>query len=109
MLRFASRTFIPTMMRATVSAFNLELNNYQARTENEIALSFAVVDGTRLKLNEELDIELTSLLVKQCVTRAETGVEVEIRIGPDDLHDLRMAPVSHGDPRTPSLSRLSEA
>ena len=96
-------------MRATVSALNLALNNYQVRTENDIALSFAVVDGSRLKLNEELEVDLTSLLQTQSLTRSTTGAEVKIRIGKDDLHDLRKVSVCHGDPRTPSPSRLREA
>lgn len=57
-------------MKAVVAAFNRSLNNYQARTENEIAVSFAIVDGSIVKLNEVLEVDLASLVETQTVRRA---------------------------------------
>ena len=96
-------------MKATVSAFNLELNNYQVRTENDIGLSFSIVDGSRLRLSEELEVDLLTLLTTQSLKRSTSGEQVKIKIGEHDMHDLRRVSVSHGDPRTPSASRLREA
>ena len=96
-------------MRATVSAFNLDLNNYQVITENGIGLSFSIQDGSRLRLNEVLEVELSTLLITQNLKRSTSGEKVKIIIGEHDMHDLRKVSVSHGDPRTPSTNRLSEA
>ena len=93
-------------MRAVVSSFNLSLNNWQARTDNDIALSFSILDGTQLKLNEELEVDLPTLLTTQALVRTSTGQPVAVRLRENDLHDLR-PPSSHGTSRTPNLARLN--
>lgn len=95
-------------MRAVVSSFSLSQGNWQARTDNDIALSFSIVDGTRLRLNEELEVELPTLLATQSLVRRETGASVAIRLRDNDLHDLRL-PSAHEFSRTPSTARLSDA
>ena len=95
-------------MRAIVSSFNLSLNAWQARTDNDIALAFSILDGTRLKLNEELEVDLPKLLTTQTLVRASTGAAVAIRMRENDLHDLRL-PSGHGTSRTPTIARLSDA
>ena len=95
-------------MRAIVSSFNLSLNNWQARTDNDIAVSFSILDGTRLKLNEELEVDLPTLLATQSLVRKSTGASVAVRLREYDLHDLRL-PSGHGTSRTPTAARLSAA
>lgn len=95
-------------MRAAISSFNLSLNNWQARTDNDIALSFAVTDGTRLRINEEVEVNLATVLATQMLVRKSTGQLVAIRLRDNDIHDLRM-PSGHGTSRTPSGERLNDA
>ena len=95
-------------MRAVVTSFNLSVGNYQARTDNEIAIAFSITDGTRLKLNDELEVNLQSLVQTQKLVCKRTGQIVEVRLRDIDLHDLRL-PSGHGTSRVPSESRLSEA
>jgi hypothetical protein len=95
-------------VKAVVSAFNQSLNNYQARTENEIAVSFAIVDGSSLKLNEVLEVDLHSILGTQAVHRVSTGQRIRIRLRDIDFHDLRL-PSGHGTSRVPSKERMSAA
>ena len=95
-------------MRAFISSFNLSLNNWQARTDNDIALSFSILDGTRLKLNEELEVDLPNLVASQTLVRKSTGTSLAIRLRDIDLHDLRL-PSSHGTSRAPSSARLNDA
>jgi hypothetical protein len=95
-------------MKAVISSFNLALNSWQARTENDIAIAFAIEDSTRLHLNEELEVDLPNLLARQHMVRRATGQEFKIRLRDCDLHDLRL-PSGHGTSRTPSAERLSAA
>ena len=95
-------------MKAVVSAFNRSLNNYQARTENEIAVSFAIEDGSTVKLNEILEFDLLSLVETQTVRRASTGQLIRVRLRDIDIHDLRL-PLGHGTSRFPSRERMSAA
>ena len=95
-------------MRAIVSAFNLSLNSWQARTDNDIAIAFSILDGTRLKLNEELEVELPTLLATQTLVRKTTGAAIAVRLRENDLHDLRL-PSRHGTSRSPSAARLNGA
>jgi len=93
-------------MRAVLSAFNRAINNYQARTSNDIALSFSVLDGEHLKLNEALEVDLLQLVATQQLTRVADGMSIRIKIGTHDLHDLNL-PMRHGSSRTPSIERLA--
>jgi hypothetical protein len=95
-------------MRAIVSSFNLSSNNWHARTDNDIALSFSILDGSRLQLNEELDVMLPTLLLTQTLLRRTTGSLVSIRLRANDMHDLRL-PSGHGISRSPNEARLSDA
>ena len=95
-------------MRAVITSFNLALGSYQARTDNEIAIAFSIADGTRLKLNDELDVNLSSLVRSQVLVCKRTGQVVAVKLRDIDLHDLRL-PSGHGTTRIPSESRLSEA
>lgn len=95
-------------VRAVITSFNLALGNYQARTDNEIGIAFSITDGTSLKLNDELDVHLQSLVQSQEVVCKRTGQVVAVRLRDIDLHDLRL-PSGHGTSRVPSDSRLSEA
>lgn len=95
-------------MRAVISSFNLSLNNWQARTDSDIALSFCILDGTRLRLNEELEVDLPNLLASQKLVRRSTGASIAVRLRDIDLHDLRL-PSGHGSARTPSSARLNDA
>ena len=88
-------------MRAVITAFNRSINNYQARTEIDIALSFAVLGGDHLKLGEELEVDLPTIVATQRLTRLADGRTIAIRIGAHDLHDLNL-PMQHGTMRTPS-------
>lgn len=93
-------------MRAQVSSFNRSLNNYQARTDNNIALSFSVLGGEHLKLNELLEVDLPQLTTTQQLTRVSDGKVIQIKIGAHDLHDLNI-PMAHGASRSPSKERLA--
>ena len=95
-------------MRAIISSFNLSLGNWQARTDNDIAISFSIPDGTRLKLNEELEVDLPTLLSTQSIIRKSNGATVAVRLRDNDLHDLRLHS-GHGTSRMPSPVRLSGA
>jgi hypothetical protein len=95
-------------MRAVINSFNLGIGNYQATTENDIALSFSIRDGQHLKLSEIIEVDLPNLVALQSVVRVSDGRTVAIRIGAHDLHDLRL-PSSHGTNRSPSASRLAGA
>ena len=95
-------------VRAVITSFNLALGSYQARTDNEIAIAFSIADGTRLKLNDELDVNLSSLVRSQALVCKRTGQVVAVKLRDIDLHDLRL-PLGHGTTRIPSESRLSEA
>jgi hypothetical protein len=94
-------------VRAVVSSFNSALNNYNARTANDIALSFSVLDGKHLVLNESIEVDLNNVVSLQQVTRASNGECLAIKIGVHDLHDLRLT-MQHGVPRTPSKDRLAD-
>jgi len=93
-------------MRAVISAFNQSLNNYQATTENNIALSFGILGGEHLKLNEVLEGDLPNLVAIQQVTRVSDGKAIQIKMGAHDLHDLNL-PMRHGTSRSPSSERLA--
>jgi hypothetical protein len=95
-------------VRAVITSFNLALGSYQARTDNEIAIAFSIADGSRLKLNDELDVNLSSLVRSQELFCKRTGQVVAVKLRDIDLHDLRL-PSGHGTTRIPSESRLSEA
>jgi hypothetical protein len=94
-------------MKATVSSFNRELNNYTARTDNDIALSFSIADGKHLALNEVIEVDLVEVIQSQQVARASNGEAIHIKIGSHDLHDLRL-PMQHGSSRTPHRQRLTD-
>ena len=95
-------------MKAVVSAFNQALNNYQARTDNEIAVSFAINDGSSLKINEVLEVDLASLVETQTVRRTNTGQLIRVRLRDFDIHDLRLSS-EHGVSLIPSRERMSAA
>jgi hypothetical protein len=93
-------------MRAQISSFNRSLNNYQAKTENNIALSFSVLGGGHLRLNELLEVDLLQVIDTQQLTRISDGKVIQIKIGAHDLHDLNV-PIAHGTSRSPSKERLA--
>lgn len=95
-------------MRAVISSFNRSINIYQARTDNEIGISFAIEDGTTLRLNEVLEVDLPKLLQTQSVRVALTGQVVRVRLRDIDIHDLRL-PSGHGSSRTPGHERMNAA
>ena len=95
-------------VRAVVTSFNHSINNYQARTDNEIGISFALDDETTLRLNEVLEVDLPTLLQTQSVRVARTGQVVRVRLWDIDIHDLRL-PSGHGSSRTPSHERMNAA
>lgn len=95
-------------MRAIITSFNRGLGNYQARTDNDIALSFSICDGQHLKLNEHIEVDLPHLVALQSVVRVSDGRTVAIKLGARDIHDLRL-PSGHGTSRSPSASRLAGA
>ncbi len=95
-------------VRAVITSFNLALGNYQARTDNEIAIAFFIADGTRLKLNDELEVNLSNLVRCQELVCRRTGPVVAVKLRDIDLHDLRL-PSGHRTTRVPSESRLGEA
>jgi hypothetical protein len=95
-------------VKAFVSAFNLSLGNYQARTENDIGISFAIVDGSTLKLNEVLEVDLLSLVQTQRLTKVSSGQVVQVKLRDIDIHDLRL-PSGHGLSRVPSRERMGAA
>ena len=95
-------------MRAQIISFNRSINNYQARTENNIALSFSILGGEHLKLNEVLEVDLPNLVAHQHVTRVSDGKAIRVKIGANDLHDLNL-PAAHGTSRSPSKDRLAGA
>jgi hypothetical protein len=102
----SGETLGASIMQAVLSAFNRSLNNYQALTANNIALSFSVLDGEHLKLNEVLEVDLPQLVATQQLIRIADGKTIRIRIGAHDLHDLNL-PMRHGSSRTPSSERLT--
>ena len=106
--RSSETGFGESEVRAVITSFNLALGNYQARTDNEIAIAFSITDGTRFKLNDELEVNLQSLVRSQEVVCRNTGQVVRVKLRDIDLHDLRL-PSGHGTSRVPSESRLSEA
>ena len=95
-------------MKAVVPVFNRSLNNYQARTDNEIAVSFAIDDGLSLKINEVLEVDLASLVETQTLRRANTGQLIRVRLRDIDIHDLRLSSW-HGVSQIPSRERMSAA
>jgi hypothetical protein len=95
-------------VKAIVYAFNQSLNNYQVRTDNEIAVSFAIEDGSSLKLNEVLEVDLPSLVETQTLRRASNGQLIRVRLRDFDMHNLRL-PSGHGVSRVPSRERMSAA
>lgn len=92
-------------MKATIISFNRAINHYEATTENDIALSFSVLEGEHLKLNEGLEVDLTQVVATQQLTRTADGKIIRIKIGEHDLHDLKL-PMAHGTSRKPSRERL---
>ena len=95
-------------MRAVITSFNRGIGNYQARTESDIAISFAIVDGQHLHLNEYLEVDLLNLVTLQSVVRIADGHTVAIKLGAHDIHDLQL-PSCHGTDRSPSSERLAGA
>ena len=95
-------------MRAVVTSFNRSLNNWQVRTESDIAVSFSIEDGSTLRLNEELEVDLPRVVELQEMVRVTTGQILRVRLRAHDLHDLRL-PSGHGTNRQPSAERLNEA
>lgn len=73
-------------MKAVISSFNLPLNSWQAKTENDIAIAFAIEDGTRLRLNEEIEVDLPNLLALQHMKQISTGKQFRVRLRDCDLH-----------------------
>ena len=78
---------------------------YSARTENNILIVFTVEGNEKLSLDEELEVDLPSLLKSQQVTRLKDQRIVSIKLKPDDIHDLDLPP-NHGSSGTPSMERL---
>jgi len=95
-------------MRAQIVSFNLSINNYEATTDNAIALSFSVLGDEHLKLNEILEIDLPRVVATQQLIRISDGKNIQIKIGENDLHDLKL-PMAHGTSRKPSKERLEGA
>jgi hypothetical protein len=95
-------------MRATITKYNRGLGVYQARTDNDIALSFSIRDGQHFELNEQIEIDLQNLVARQSVVGVSDGRTVAITLGASDLHDLRR-PSGHGTSRSPSADRLAGA
>ena len=95
-------------MRAVITSFNRGIGNYQARTDNDIALSFSIRDGQHLRLNEHIDVDRPNLVALQSVVRVADGRSVAIKLGVHDIHDLRL-PSGHGTNRSPSPARLTGA
>ena len=93
-------------MQARVIAFNRSLNSYQAKTDNNISLSFGILGAEHLKLNDVLEVDLPNLVATQRVTRVSDGKTVQIKMGAHDLHDLNL-PMRHGTSRSPSNERLA--
>ncbi len=90
-------------MRATVVRRD-QLGRYAAQTENDIGISFAIVDGNVLSLGDELDVDLVEVTRTKVVLRLHDRQRITIDVGEDDLHDLRLPP-AHGTSRVPSESR----
>jgi hypothetical protein len=95
-------------MKAFVSSFNVSLDSWQVQCKNDIAVAFAIEDGTKLRLNEELEVDLPNLIKVQRMRRLTTGQDIKVRLRDCDIHDLRI-PSGHGTSRTPSIERLSAA
>jgi hypothetical protein len=95
-------------MRAVITSLNRETGNYQARTDNEIALAFGVRDGQHFDLNEYIEVDLPNLIAVQSVIRVSSGHAVAVELHTNDIHDLRLRS-GHGTNRFPSPERLAEA
>ena len=95
-------------MRAVVTSFNREIGNYQARTDNDIALSFSICDGQHLRLSEYIEVDLPNVVALQSVVRVLDGRTVAIKLGAQDIHDLGSRS-GHGINRPPSPERLAGA
>ena len=93
-------------MRAIVIRFNRGIGNCQARTDNDIAIAFAIRDGTVLKLGDVLEVDLQGVVARQRLLRASDGKVIAGKLGAQDLHDLRL-PSGHGTDRSPSPERLA--
>jgi len=90
-------------MRATVVRRGT-LGNYTAQTDNDIAISFSIVDGSVLSPGDELDVDLTEVTRTKTVVRLHDQRRIAVEVGENDLHDLRLPP-AHGASRVPSESR----
>jgi len=95
-------------MRAVVTSFNRGIGNYQARTENDIAIAFSILDGQHLRLNEQVEVDLPNLVALQSLVRIADGRSIAIKLGAHDIHDLRLRS-GHGTNRTPTSDRLAGA
>jgi hypothetical protein len=95
-------------MRAIITSFNRGLGNYQARTDNDIALSFSIRDGQHLGLNEYIEVDLPNLVTLQSVVRVADGRIIAVKLGAHDIHDLTLRS-GHGTSRFPSPERLGGA
>lgn len=92
-------------MRAKIVSFNELLKNYQAVTQNHIAVAFSLAEPGELALNEEIDLDLPNLVNVKQIVRLKDNSVVKIKIQSDNLHDLTI-PMRHGTRRTPSKERL---
>ena len=92
-------------MRAIITSFNRDLGNYQARTDNNIAVSFRIRDGEHIDLNEYIEIDLPNVVALQSVVRVSDGRAIAVRLGANDIHDLEL-PTGHATNRSPSAERL---
>ncbi|WP_020167235.1 MULTISPECIES: hypothetical protein [Methylotenera] len=93
-------------MRATITKLNFLYGNYQALTDNNIGISFSVVDGEKLNLQEIIEIDLPNLVANQRIVRVRDQKNISVKLGANDLHDLNQHSSYHGDSRTPFKHRL---
>ena len=91
-------------MKASVVKLNLYLPTCEARTRNDIIISFCPpVDGS-IKLSDELELDLERLDIEQNVLNLRTGQTIRLKVEKQNVHDLRL-PGGHGTSRFPALDR----
>jgi hypothetical protein len=93
-------------VKATVTVQRAD-GAYTAQTENNTLIVFSLDPDKTLLLGDELEVDLPTLLQSQRVIRVKDQRILNVKLRPDDIHDLDL-PANHGSSRTPSVERVKK-
>jgi hypothetical protein len=78
-------------------------------TDNQLVVVFAVVDGTAVRLEDEIEVDLVNVVGTKQVFRPRDERTIQVQLRHHDIHDLRSKVYGrHGKSSNVSKQRLLE-